>query len=399
MVLQPRQVDEYHVFLASPGDVDAERREVRRFFDEYNRELAAHGTPARFQVVDWENYSLAGVGRPQDLITRQTLERFRGSLALVIGVMDRRFGSPTGVRESGTEEEFEWALAQHDASGYPEIKWFFRRAPADAGAPADDAQAGKVRAFQQRIQDSRRLLYQQFADTADFARVLRADLGQWIPWMLRNPQRTPAPAAAAAALPLYFESFDLCPDDAAAVARHYGDTWQIGPDGRGWEGSVADGVHRLVNRVDANAVQYVFIDRIERAGIELPGLRQAQVEVDVRVVGAPRSPLSAAGLICRFDPVSRDYYAFTRGADGNCRLHRRDRHGLATLLAERVPGLDQDRFCRLAAVDRDGTLELSVDGSVLRRVAAADLPPGFPGIVAVSTGVFEFDNFAILPPP
>jgi hypothetical protein len=33
---EPNRLSQYHVFLASPGDVGAERQYVRRFFDEYN---------------------------------------------------------------------------------------------------------------------------------------------------------------------------------------------------------------------------------------------------------------------------------------------------------------------------------------------------------------------------
>ena len=86
------EVKHYHVFLASPGDVEDERKAVGAFFESYSR---IHGTSRglSFDVVDWENYSTAGVGRPQELITRQTLERFRESLVLVIGIMDQRLGS------------------------------------------------------------------------------------------------------------------------------------------------------------------------------------------------------------------------------------------------------------------------------------------------------------------
>jgi hypothetical protein len=49
-----------------------------------------------------------------------------------------RFGFPTGKAESGTEEEFNWAIEGHRLTGFPEIKWFFRRverfiAPPDPG--------------------------------------------------------------------------------------------------------------------------------------------------------------------------------------------------------------------------------------------------------------------------
>ena len=62
--LKPPSVDEYHVFLASPGDVDKERQSVRRFFEDYNRNTGQH-LGVRFTVLDWENYGSAGVGRPQ----------------------------------------------------------------------------------------------------------------------------------------------------------------------------------------------------------------------------------------------------------------------------------------------------------------------------------------------
>src|SRR3954453_22445993 len=97
MSISPRSLKQYHVFLTSPGDVAAERQYVRRFFDEYNRHTA-HIWQARFEVVDWENYATIGVGRPQELITRQTLEKYRQSLALVIGIMAQRFGRQAARR-------------------------------------------------------------------------------------------------------------------------------------------------------------------------------------------------------------------------------------------------------------------------------------------------------------
>jgi hypothetical protein len=112
MAIAPVSIRQYHVFLASPGDVNDERHMVRQFFEHYNRHTAQLWG-VRFEVIDWENYATIGVGRPQELITAQTLERFRDSLALVIGIMGQRFGSPTGKAESGTEEEFNaWLLEQ-----------------------------------------------------------------------------------------------------------------------------------------------------------------------------------------------------------------------------------------------------------------------------------------------
>ena len=202
MTLSPHTTHTYHVFLASPGDVAAERQYVRKFFDEYNRHTA-HIWNARFEVVDWENYSTIGVGRPQELITQQTLEKYRDSLALVIGIMAQRFGSPTGKAESGTEEEFNWAMENHAASGFPEVKWFFRKVDRLDGLPADPAEAikaleqwQKVRAFRRRMQDlNNPVFYTEYPGAAGFAEVFERDLNQW----LADPDRPWAAGRAAKA--------------------------------------------------------------------------------------------------------------------------------------------------------------------------------------------------------
>jgi hypothetical protein len=120
----PQTIRRYHVFLASPSDVREHRDFVWAFFADYNIQHAA-AKGLEFRVVDWENYATIGVGEPQKLITRPTLAKFRDTLVLVIGILGRRFGTPTSTHESGTEEEFETALGWWQQTKQPEIKWFF----------------------------------------------------------------------------------------------------------------------------------------------------------------------------------------------------------------------------------------------------------------------------------
>jgi hypothetical protein len=88
-----------------------ERQGVKSFFEQYNR-TTANRWGVRFVVVDAETYTTAGIGEPQQLIISQTLEAHRDSLALVIGMVGQRFGIQTG-----TEEEFNWALEQYRETG------------------------------------------------------------------------------------------------------------------------------------------------------------------------------------------------------------------------------------------------------------------------------------------
>lgn len=176
-----QHIDAYRVFLSSPSDMDQEREEVRRFFKSLNQSIAQLFS-IRFEVIDWENCTDIGFDNPQDLITRQTLERFSDSLVLVIGLMGQRFGTPTGSFESGTQAEFEWAATHKRKHGYPEIKWFFRRidqfvAPSETIREIQDAvkQWKRVKRFRREYEG----LYKEFPNTASFPDVLREDLSRW----------------------------------------------------------------------------------------------------------------------------------------------------------------------------------------------------------------------------
>ena len=103
MALTARQPKQYHVFLASPGDVNAERQHMRKFFERYNNSTAQLWN-AEFKVIDWENFATIGVGRPQELITRQTEaasigdRRWQGRLrcgSAALGSIAARISGPT----------------------------------------------------------------------------------------------------------------------------------------------------------------------------------------------------------------------------------------------------------------------------------------------------------------
>jgi len=186
MAIAPVSIRQYHVFLASLGDVNDERQMVHQCFEHYNRHIAQLWG-VRFEVVDWENYATIGVGRPQELITAQTLERFHDSLTLVIGIMGQRFGSPTGKAESGTKEEVNWALESYQQNGFPEIKWFFRRierfvAPPDLPGLEHALEQWKtVQAFRERLQTlDPPVCYAEYPEVTGFRDVFESDLSRWL---------------------------------------------------------------------------------------------------------------------------------------------------------------------------------------------------------------------------
>lgn len=179
----PVNTQTYHVFLASPGDMNAERKMVCEYFEKINREIFRHKNLC-FEVLCWEEHVTAGMGRPQEIINAQTLQRYRKSLVLVICLLGQRYGTPTGRFGSGTEEEFNNVLTYRMEQGHwPEIKWFFRTNfmvqfddPEQLNGIQDQWQ--KVKALKQKLQSQ--FLTVDFPDTPSFAEIFQKDVTPWL---------------------------------------------------------------------------------------------------------------------------------------------------------------------------------------------------------------------------
>jgi len=153
-------VRELLVFLASPGDVEAERAAVREVASRVNANFEDRGV--RVRVVGWEQVR-PELGRPQELINPLVYK-----CDVFIGLLNRRWGSETGLYSSGFEEEFEVALQRRQSGGTPGIGMFFAELPAEA---LDDpgAQLQAVMSFQDRVRTEKIGLYKQYGSTDHLA--------------------------------------------------------------------------------------------------------------------------------------------------------------------------------------------------------------------------------------
>lgn len=146
-------VHELRVFMASPGDLTDERETIGHVEQRINATFDRLNV--RVRITGWEQVS-PELGRPQELINPLVHD-----CDIFVGLLNRRWGSETGLYSSGFEEEFAVALARRADGPNPAIGMFFADIPAEALAdPGPQLQS--VLDFQKRVREEHVGLYRTF---------------------------------------------------------------------------------------------------------------------------------------------------------------------------------------------------------------------------------------------
>ena len=156
------------VFVASPGDVQAERNILGQVVEELNRTVA-DSRGIVLELVKWETHARPSMGRPQEIINRQ-LEK----ADFLVGLLSSRFGTPTGVAGSGTEEEFIVAYDSWSRSGHPQILFYFKQEQRIFKSPEELDQMRKVLEFKERL--GKKGLFWEFSSVKEFEDAVRNHL-------------------------------------------------------------------------------------------------------------------------------------------------------------------------------------------------------------------------------
>ena len=164
-----QQINVLRVFLASPSDLEAERKATKAIVDRLNHTIRGIGWAV--ELLGWED-RLPGYGRPQAQINEDV-----DACDLFLGVLWRRWGSPSGEFQSGFEEEFERAVIRRRESESPEI-WIYFKQVDRTSDPGEQLQ--QVLAFQKKVKQQRELLFQQFGDTSEWATVCQDALLRYV---------------------------------------------------------------------------------------------------------------------------------------------------------------------------------------------------------------------------
>lgn len=154
------------VFIASPGDIVAERQIVREIVTEWNV-IHSRDRHAVMMPVGWDTHSSPELGgRPQQMINDRLLEH----ADILVGMFWTRVGTATGRSASGTIEEIE----RHHQAGKP-VMLYFSNMPVVPGS-YDVEQFAKLQEFKAWARDQG--LVESFDTPDDFREKLRRHLQQ-----------------------------------------------------------------------------------------------------------------------------------------------------------------------------------------------------------------------------
>ena len=161
------------IFVASPSDVQQERKCVDTVIEELNTTIGDTYN-VRLETKKWEKNTYPSIGEYSQSVINQQI----GEYDIFVGIMKHKFGTPTAQAESGTEEEFNRAYENYKKDGTcKNLMLFFNKEnlPQDI----DFEQFKKVRAFKNKLSD-KGIYYFEYDDDTKFESLFRIKLNACI---------------------------------------------------------------------------------------------------------------------------------------------------------------------------------------------------------------------------
>ncbi len=160
----PERVLLFRLFVGAPSDVDEAHDIIRGQIEHWNRDQGPLSS-ARVEFTNWRTHSHpAAGGRPQALLNKQLVDQ----CDVMVGIFYARFGSPTGVAGSGTEEEIRRSI-RHGKK----VMVYFANLPTPRRRKARD-EFERIEKFRAKL--GRNALYHSYTDLKAFEEAFRQHL-------------------------------------------------------------------------------------------------------------------------------------------------------------------------------------------------------------------------------
>lgn len=194
-----KQVSVLSVFVASPDDVSEEREALEQVIRELNH-LWSMSKSIRLELIRWETHAYPSVGVDAQAVIN---EQIGDSYDIFIGILWKKFGTPTGRACSGTEEEFNRAYERYKENPSKlRIMFYFKTAPPADLNEVDPRQWSLVARFREQL-GTRGSLYWNYRGKEEFSSLLRLHLtrhtedwgSKWdVPEVAKAEPPTPPPS-------------------------------------------------------------------------------------------------------------------------------------------------------------------------------------------------------------
>ncbi len=162
------EVTKIKIFVASPGDVNNERKRVKKVIEELNKTVC----PSRSLTLEYKGWEevVPDIGKPG----QRAIDEQIGPYDIFIGIMWKKFGHPTLGAGSGTEHEFNMAYKKRKKFGEPRILFYFSQKPSTPKTEKETEQWGKVIKFKKKVQKLG--LTKDYKNPSDFEKIVREHL-------------------------------------------------------------------------------------------------------------------------------------------------------------------------------------------------------------------------------
>ncbi|WP_286754231.1 MULTISPECIES: DUF4062 domain-containing protein [Sphingobacterium] len=164
-----KTITKYSIFLASPSDVEYERNEIDKFIKEINLSFG-NSNDIHLELKKWETHSAPGITNEytQDIINNDIGDDYD----IFVGLLWKKFGTPTPVAMSGTEEEFNRAVERFKNGENVQILVYFKNEGVQNISDIDPVQLIKVNDFKKSLSEAG-VFYSTFSSIEELGNQLR----------------------------------------------------------------------------------------------------------------------------------------------------------------------------------------------------------------------------------
>lgn len=177
----PKTITVLRIFVASPCDLDEERKLLEGVIQELNLTWPQQ-LGISLELIKWETHAFPGAGTdPQDVINHQLPQDYD----ILLLMLWSRIGTPTPRAQSGTLEEFENAYERWRSNPkLLRLMIYFKNTPLSPDN-IDPDQLRLLQEFRKSLGD-RGILYSTFTGGEEFSQLLRIHLSKQVQDFLKE---------------------------------------------------------------------------------------------------------------------------------------------------------------------------------------------------------------------